>query len=159
MKKTFVLTIVLLLARGSLFAQTVATSAGGDDQNITGSVSYTIGQTIYTTASNLDEEIIQGIQIPYDVSILVNNQDNLSERGNIDIYPNPTEDFIKIVTNEAFSLDNYYYELYNSNGVTVNSSAFSTNQLMSMQHVNPGIYLLVVKKNNELIKTFKIIKK
>ena len=96
MKKTFVLTIVLLLARGSLFAQTTTVSAGGDDQNSSGYLSYTIGQTVYTTSSNSNGEIIQGIQVPYDISILVSTNDFVSNSIELSIYPNPTEDFIKL---------------------------------------------------------------
>lgn len=159
MKKTFVLTIVLLLARGSLFAQSTTVSAGGDDQNSSGSLSYTIGQTVYTTSTNSNEEILQGIQVPYDISILVSTNDWVSNSIELSIYPNPTEDFIKLETNNEVLADNLYYELHNSRGIKLSSSAFSVNQLISMEYTNPGVYLLTVKKNNEIIKTFKVIKK
>ena len=159
MKKTFVLTMVLLLARGSLFAQTTIASAGGDDQNSSGYLSYTIGQTVYTTSSNSNGEIIQGVQVPYDISILVSTNDFVSNSIELSIYPNPTEDFIKLEATQELLANNLYYELHNSNGIKLNSSAFSADQLISMKDINSGVYLLTVKKNNEIIKTFKVIKK
>ncbi len=159
MKKTFVLGIVLLLARGSLSAQTATVSAGGDDQNLTGSLNFTIGQTLYTTSSNSNEEIIQGIQIPYDISILVSTNDFVSNSIQLSIYPNPTEDFIKLEANEEVFDDELYYELHNSKSIKLSSSAFSANQFISMRDLNSGVYLLTVRKNNQIIKTFKVIKK
>ncbi|MGB4293795.1 MAG: hypothetical protein WBJ37_13065 [Bacteroidales bacterium] len=53
-----------------LKAQNTVTSAGGDASGSGGSVSYTTGQIVYTTVSSANNSVAQGVQQPWEISVV-----------------------------------------------------------------------------------------
>jgi type IX secretion system substrate protein len=157
--KKLKLSILLLfgLISSSIAQQTIPTS-GGDVTGSGGSISYSVGQVVYTTNSGSGGFISQGVQQPYEISVI----DNLDETKEINlfcaVYPNPTTELLTLEI-ENYVSANLSYQLYDMNGklienkkLTGNSNTISTTSLI------PAIYFLKVIDNNKEVKIFKIIK-
>ena len=70
--KKFTLSAVLLLGLGltGLQAQTSVNATGGDASGSGGSVSYSVGQVVYTTNTGTSGSVAQGVQQPYEISVV-----------------------------------------------------------------------------------------
>ena len=62
--KKIILLIFLSVAINSLYAQQTAVTGGGDISGTAGSVSYSIGQAVYTAIDASSNTLIQGVQQP-----------------------------------------------------------------------------------------------
>ncbi|KQB37161.1 T9SS type A sorting domain-containing protein [Flavobacterium aquidurense] len=141
------------------YAQQTVVVSGGNATGAGGSSSYSIGQTVYTSLTGATEYILQGIQQPYEIATLGNDEFtgiNLV----MSAYPNPTTDILNlVVVNDK--LNDLSYNLFDINGkiISGNSKITSSETSISMQKLNQGIYFLAINDHNKTIKTFKIIKK
>jgi hypothetical protein len=74
-------------------------------------------------------------------------------------YPNPTTDVVVLALTDA-NLIGISYVLYDLKGRAVGKGVVTQNNTqIGMQRLAIGIYILKVSKNNQELKTFKIIKK
>ena len=64
------------------------------------------------------------------------------------IFPNPVSDYLIIQNHDRF--DNASYEIFNSIGESVCVGTLSEEKLINTQELNPGIYLIVFKKSEQL---------
>jgi hypothetical protein len=141
------------------YAQESVVVSGGNASGTGGSSSYSIGQIVYTSLPGIKECILQGIQQPYEITTLGNDEFtgiNLVMTA----YPNPTTDILNlVVVNDK--LNDLSYNLFDINGklISENSKITSSETSVSMQKLNQGIYFLAINDHNKTIKTFKIIKK
>ena len=69
--------------------------------------------------------------------------------NNTFIYPNPTNDFVTI---ENESLTNATYHLYETNGRIINTGIFSKKQIIDLQKLSSGIYILNIESAQGNIK-------
>ena len=158
-KKSGIITfIILLLSFSGLQAQQAITTSGGNASGNQGSVSYTVGLIAYDTNSGLNETVAQGVQQPYEISVV----SGIASSGKINLecsaYPNPTTDILilKVDNNDS---KNLAYELYNINGKLLEIKNLKDNEItIQMKDLIPAIYFLKVKANQKVVKTFKIIK-
>ena len=71
------------------FSQEAIPASGGDASGVGGTLSYTVGQLVYTNNSGNNGSVAQGVQQPYEISTTVG-----IEITNISLdfiaYPNPT---------------------------------------------------------------------
>jgi hypothetical protein len=139
------------------YAQEAVPTSGGDAIGSGGSSSYTVGQVVYTTNSGANGSVAQGIQQPYEISTLVGlevTEINLE----LTAYPNPTNNVIHL------SIGNYEneklsYQLYDIQGRKLAGESIKDNPTsIVLQDFSGSSYLLNVLDNNQLIKTFRIIK-
>lgn len=141
------------------YAQESVVVSGGNASGTGGSSSYSIGQIVYTSLPGIKEYILQGIQQPYEITTLGNDEFtgiNLVMTA----YPNPTTDILNlVVVNDK--LNDLSYNLFDINGklISGNLKITSSETSVSMQKLNQGIYFLAINDHNKTIKTFKIIKK
>jgi hypothetical protein len=158
--KIQLITIILFcIGNNRLQAQESISSTGGDTFGKGGSVSYTVGQVIYTNSANSNGSISQGVQQPYEISV-INSIDEAKEISlQCIVYPNPTNNFLILkVENYDFSIA--VYSLYDITGrliLSKNLDGGETNIVMS--NLKAATYFLKVTESNKEIKTFKIIKK
>lgn len=158
-QQTFFILFITMISITSSYSQESIVIAGGNATGTGGSSSYSIGQVAYTTLPGSDGSISQGVQQPYEINTLGNDEFtgiNLLMTA----YPNPTVDVLNlVVVNDE--LDNLSYNLYDITGkmISKNSKITASETSVSMHKLNQGIYFLAVNKNNKTIKTFKIIKK
>lgn len=141
-------------------AQKTTLSTGGNNSGTGGTVSYSVGQLVYYSQSGTTGSVNQGVQQPFEISI-VGVADDLSETRIIySVYPNPATNCIYLKTeNKNGESDAVYFELTDNTGkVLAENKLIATEERIDMQSYANAIYFLSVRKNNKLIKTFKIIK-
>ncbi len=151
---------VLLLSMGlsGLHAQNAVPASGGDASGTGGSASYTVGQIVYTTKANSNGSVAEGVQQPYEISVVESVEKALDTSSEIMVYPNPATDFIKLKI-ENYDVKNFRYQLYDNNGSLLQDNKVEGNQTnISVQNLKPSTYFLKVSDNNKMVKIFKIIK-
>ena len=167
-----------------LHAQEVITTAGGDASGSGGSISFSVGQVVYTTNTGSNGSGAQGVQQPYEISALpgITNTDVLKiakintsdpslllatgilEEKLINLkciaYPNPTNDILTLSFEYFVTMfDNLSYLLLDINGKLLeNKNVKNINTNISMRDLVPATYFLNVIQGNISIKIFKIIK-
>lgn len=67
---------------------------------------------------------------------------------NIDVYPNPTEVWLHLPKN----ITNFDYEIFDMIGAKIESS-YSNNNIINVQNLSTGFYVLRVYANNEWFTT------
>ena len=155
MKKIIVL-IIFGCSIISIQAQQTTASAGGDASGIGGTFSYSIGQVVYTYNYGTDVIVAQGVQQPFEISIL--GLDNYQINLVMQTYPNPTRDYL-VLNVHALDLSNMIFQLYDVNGRLIETrTMFSPIETICMMNLPSSVYVLKVTNNNKEVKSFKIIK-
>ena len=158
LNKTLKLIIVFLFSLGltSLHAQ-VAIPASGGNATGNGTVSYSIGQVVYTVNTNLGS-VAQGVQQPYEISVITAIEDAKDISLIFSVYPNPTTDFLKLKVMN-YDMENLSYWLYGVSGNLIETKKVQSGETqISMTNQLSGTYFLKITEGNKDIKTFKIIK-
>lgn len=153
--------VVLLLGLGftGLHAQEAITTSGGNGSGGGGSVSYTIGQIVYTTNTGSNGTVAQGVQQPFEISVVTAVEEAKDISLDFVVYPNPATDFVILKTG-SYEADNLSYQLFDIRGhLLENNKIQGIETNISMQNRLPSIYFLKVIDTNKVIKIFKIIKK
>ncbi|MFH1004629.1 MAG: T9SS type A sorting domain-containing protein [Bacteroidota bacterium] len=160
--KKIKLSIVFLLGLGltGLQAQETVLSTGGNASGSGGSVSYSVGQIVYTTTAGTNGFMAQGVQQPYEISIVTEIKEAKGIVLNCSAYPNPAIDFVKLKI-EKYKIENLIYQIYDIDGKLLENKKIESNEMnIVMSNLIPATYFLKVIDNNkekEII-TFKIIK-
>ncbi|MDX2414223.1 MAG: hypothetical protein QNK33_03435, partial [Bacteroidales bacterium] len=111
------LTLLFLIGYGvTIQAQLTIAATGGNAVGSGGTVSYTIGQLTYQTLVGTTGSISQGVQQPYEISIVtaIGNTDGIVLDYNV--YPNPTHGLIRL-TIKPFDDGDFRFWLYDLNGI------------------------------------------
>ena len=151
---------VLLLFFGltGLQAQEAIPASGGSASGSGGSVSYSVGQLVYTTSTGSNGSVAQGVQQPYEISVITGIEEASGINLICSVYPNPTSDFLTLKV-ESFGKENLMYQLYDLNGKLLeNKNVTGDKNPLAMSGFGPGTYFLKVTCNNKEVKTFKIVK-
>jgi Secretion system C-terminal sorting domain len=158
--KKFTITLIsfCIFGPGMLQAQSTIPASGGNATGSGGSASYTVGQIVYTTNTGSNGSEAQGVQQPYEISVIT----AVKEAGGISlefvVYPNPASDFIKINI-ENYEVENLTYRLHDINGILLKTGKVEGNETtIPMNTLLPSIYFLKVFEGNKEIITYKIIK-
>lgn len=153
-------------------AQETIPAAGGTATGQGGSVSFSVGQVVYNFLSGQEQSVIQGVQQPYEISV-VTSADEIPFSGiDVQAYPNPASDFVTLRIESGLN-DHYQiltYELFDMTGQVLEKKTISADLTnIPMVHLAPATYLLKVynssgtrsSESNPSLnsKIFKIIKK
>jgi hypothetical protein len=141
-----------------MYSQDTTPASGGNASGTGGSVSYTTGQIVYTTNTGTNGSLSQGVQQPYEISVVTGIEESSDISLAIVVYPNPAKDFIrlKIVTPDV---ENISYQFYDINGsLIIGNKVVGPETDISIQNISPSTYFLKVNDKNKVLKTFKIIK-
>jgi hypothetical protein len=141
-------------------AQNSIPASGGNASGSGGKVSYSIGQVVYTTnTSTTSGSVAQGVQQPFEISVITGIEQAEYITLDCSAYPNPSSDFLTLKI-KNYDKENLSYKLIDANGKLLESKKVNSNETtISMVNLLPNLYLLkVIDKNKEII-TFKIIKK
>ena len=143
----------------TLQAQNSIPATGGNATGTGGTVSYTIGQVAYTPISGTTGNIIQGVQVPYEISVLTGIEKASGIILEMSVYPNPADSYVTLKV-EKYDTDNLKYILYDMNGMRFHEEKVEGNETqIQLGYILPGTYLLKIVDNKKEIKIFKIIKK
>ncbi len=150
---------LLVLGLTGLPAQESINTAGGNASGSGGSVSYSLGQLVYTTNTGSSGSVAQGIQIPY----VITEETGIEGTGGISLrviaYPNPTTDYLTLEVKE-FEISNLRFHLYDMQGKLLqNEKIIDYQTSIDMSNLVPSTYFVKVIRGNKEVKTFKIIKK
>jgi hypothetical protein len=87
---------IFLLSLGltGLHAQETIPTSGGNALGSGGTVSYTVGQLVYTTNTGTTGSLAQGVQQPYEISVVNGIDEALGITLNYSAFPNPATDFL-----------------------------------------------------------------
>lgn len=153
-----IITAALILDIAILNAQETVSSAGGNASGRAGSVSYTIGQLVFSYYSGTNGSIVQGVQQPYEISVLTSVEDPEIKTIDCIVYPNPASDIIKLSISTP-DLSNMHFRLYDVKGVLLQEMKVDNEETeISLSRLAPSTYILRVLRNMKELKTFKIIK-
>lgn len=158
-KKTICTALLLtgLGLRGS-YAQEAVPASGGNATGSGGSVSYTVGQVVYTTNSGTNGSVAQGVQQPYEVSVTTGTEQAKEISLGLTAYPNPTTENIKLSIGN-YNTDNLSYQLFDVAGKLLqNKKIESTETVIPMENLDHASYFVKIIDNKKEVKVFKIIK-
>ena len=136
-------------------AQNNTVSAGADAEGSNGSVSYSLGQVVYTSATGINGSINQGVQQPYDYDVITGIEHTEIE---LNLYPNPTLGQVNLTIADSRTQD-YSLSLFDATGrLIIQNSQLNGLNSFSMESYAAGVYTLSVFKKEELVKSFRIIR-
>ena len=151
---------VLLLGLGlsGLQAQESINATGGNAAGSGGSASYSVGQVVYTTNTGTNGSVAQGVQQPFEISVVIGIEEANGITLQCSAYPNPTTDFLTLKV-ENYDNKTLLYQLFDMAGKLLQSERITGNQTsIVMSNLVPATYFVKVIQNQEELKTFKIIK-
>ncbi|MBN2729529.1 MAG: T9SS type A sorting domain-containing protein [Bacteroidales bacterium] len=159
-KKTIICAIIFLgLGLSGLQAQTSINATGGNTSGSGGSASYSVGQLVYQTHTGTNGSVAEGVQQPYEISVVTGLEEAKGINLSISAYPNPTTDFLELKV-ESEKLEDFSYQLYDMSGKLLQSAKITGPQtIIVMSNFVPATYFLKVIEGEKEVKTFKIIKK
>ncbi len=144
----------LEIARG----QSTISSSGGNGSGSGGTVSSTVGQVTCKTFSGTNGSVAQGVQQPYEISVVTAIENTETITLGLKIRPNPTAGII-ILTVILSDNANYRYRLYDMNGALIGDKVIESDETeINMENLSPAIYFLEVLQDNMEVKVFRIIK-
>jgi hypothetical protein len=156
-KLFIVLLLQMVMCHFTLRAQQAVVTSGGNAVGTGGSSSYSIGQTSYNSITGSNGTINEGVQQPYEIFIVSNNEvKGLSLFSTV--YPNPAVAQVTLRTERTLN-EVLTFRLYD-----VNSKLLLEQEINSDETVIPtatlatGIYILKVSGINNEIQSFRIIK-
>lgn len=158
MKKIKIFALIFLhFSLINIKAQQANIATGGDALGSGGTIAYSVGQIVYTSNSSIVGSLVQGVQQPYEISIILGLEDN-QINININAYPNPTNNLI-ILNVGNLELSNLNFHLFDTNGNLIESKKITNvSEYINLDNLVNSIYFLKVTANSKEVKTFKIIK-
>ena len=139
-------------------AQESTNTSGGEATGSGGSVSYSVGQVVYTTNSGSSGTVAQGVQHAYEISVVgVNNtQSNIS----LNAYPNPATDVLTLQISN-YNNEKLMYQLYDLNGKLISSEQIiaSLTQINTATLAISTYFIDILNQENKKVQSFKILKK
>jgi spore coat protein U-like protein len=142
-----------------LQAQSAITATGTDISGGGGSVSYSVGQIGYTLISSPNHSVNQGVQQPWEVSVMTGIDNTGDMSLDLVVYPNPASDILRLKTG-SYESSHLRYRLYDLNGRLLLSGRVEGGETsIAIGHLTPAAYLLRITDKNISIKSFSIIKR
>ena len=163
--KKLKLIAVLLLGLGltGLQAQESVNATGGNASGSGGTASYSVGQVVYTTNTGTTGSVAQGVQQPFEISVVTGIEQAQGINLSVRAYPNPTTDYLTLSISE-FDISNLSYQLYDMQGKLLQTETITGNEtsIVMSNLVSATYFVKVIVKTQGIasqeVKTFKIIK-
>lgn len=154
MKNLIILALVCFSFLG-LNAQEVTSAAGGTKSTADYEVSWTVGETTIKTFSEGSVTLTQGFHQP---NLIVTPAKIFFDNIEVKVYPNPTREFVTIEMNRLRKSSKY--SLYNLAGEKLaEGNLRKLKTKLNLNNQASGSYLLKLSKENQPLRTFKIVKK
>jgi hypothetical protein len=157
-KNKYLFFLLLVLGFASLQAQTTVNTTGGDGSGNGGSVSFSVGQPMYQTHNGTNGSAAEGVQQPFEISVLSVLEGVTGINLLLQAYPNPTTNFITLDIVD-YEISNLTYQLYDIQGKIIqNQQIISPKTNIEMSNLVSSTYIIRVMQKNRELKSFKIIK-
>jgi len=156
--KKLVFLLALLLVANMASAQESTNASGGDATGSGGSVAYSVGQVVYTATTSTAGSVAQGVQQPFEISIVGMNE--TATNISLTAFPNPTADNLTLQISD-FKTEKLSYQIYDLQGKQLYSQQIvapqTTVEMKSLP--NSTYFIYVVNQENTRVQSFKILKK
>ena len=153
-----IIVILILMWTSTIFSQQSVPATGGNATGSGGTVSYTAGQLVYTTITDVGGASSQGVQQPFEILVETAIEQAQDINLILSVYPNPTANNLTLQI-ENYDSQNLAFKCFDANGKILESKKITGNEItINMTNLISGIYYLKVLDNQKEIKTFKIIK-
>ena len=154
----FTAMIVFTISLSSTLAQEAITATGGEATGSGGSVSYSVGQIFYSTNASATGSVAEGVQQPYEISVV----SSVLEAEGIDLvisaFPNPVTDHL-ILRVEEYDPQDLSFQLFDVSGKMVQiGKVVGPDTIIEMTGHTPAVYLLKILDKESETKTFRIVK-
>ena len=164
--------VILLLLFGvlnsSLKGQQAIPATGGNATGSGGSVSFSVGQVVYTTKQSSGGIISEGVQQSYEISVISGVGDEKTITLFCSVYPNPVVSDLTLRVDENI-IHPLAYQLYTIDGKFIQYAAIvSSETTIAMGSLSTGLYLLRIVETKStvapsssslrVVKIFKIVK-
>jgi len=156
-----ILNVLLLCSFCSQVVQGQKTFAatGGTASGTGGTAAYTAGQLVFNVNTGTTGSVIQGVQQPYEISVVTAVENTNGIILQCIVYPNPTAGSLRLVIN-SFENDNMRFRIFDMNGLLLQDKEIESEETeISLENFSSSVYLLKVIKENKEVRVFKIIKK
>jgi hypothetical protein len=160
MRKFLTLNGIILLGLGftGLKAQEAVTTSGGEATGSGGTVSYTVGQALYTTHTANEGSVVHGVQQPYEISVVTSIEEAEGISLTMVAYPNPTNDVLKLRV-DGYQGEHLTYRIYDTTGKLLEAGRVTGDIThLTLGSKPPAMYLLRVFDNQKEVKVYRIIK-
>jgi hypothetical protein len=114
-RKTFSCLLFCFVWPLAVNAQATIATVGGNSAGSGGSVSYTVGQISYSTVSGTNGSVAQGVQQPYEISIVTAIINAVEINLECIVFPNPTNRDLKLIIRIP-AFENLHIQLFDMNG-------------------------------------------
>jgi hypothetical protein len=142
----------------TMYAQNIIPASGGNATGTGGSVSYSVGQVVFTRNTGTNGSAAQGVQQPFEISVVTGIEEAKEISLEFSVFPNPVTDVLRLKI-ENFETDNLRYQLFDINGSLLQNNKIEGNETnIFMKSLLPATYFLKVTSNNKVVKTYKIVK-
>jgi len=139
------------------FAQQTIPAAGGNVLSSAGSVSYTIGQTFFSSNSDESGSVAEGVQHAYETLVISNVEEQFLDQV-FTVFPNPTHDML-VVEGKSQANDQFKLALYDINGkMLLQKDIRSERETIDLSAFSKGTYILQIRDGNQQYSGYKIIR-
>jgi len=157
-KVQFIVLILLIFQLTGLQAQETVPVTGGNATGSGGAISYSVGQVSYSALTGPGGSVVQGVQQPFEISVVTGIEEANGIKLICSVYPNPTTEFLTLKV-ENYDLKNLSYKLFDAIGNQLESKKITGDQtIIPMGNLVIASYFLIITDNKKEIKSFKIIK-
>ena len=152
--KTSLIVFFLIINVSFLQAQEVISSYGLTASNSNGSMDSTVGEVVIATLNDGSNQLTQGF---HQTNLEVLAVEDLDKNFKVTIYPNPSAEIFYIDIPDHRDI---HYKIFSINGQLLFEDDLNhkSNQI-KVDQIKSGLYFLGLYRNNQQIKTYKIIKK
>ena len=150
--------LFLCFCFSSAYAQQAFPTAGSNINGTGGNASFTIGLCNYTTLTGNSGNICQGIQHPIEIYTLTGIEHLTNLKINLNVFPNPTIDFLTLKIEGAIAQKLNYQVLDNQGKVIAQNPLVLNDTQIALWPYAAGTYFIQIIEHTTIIKTFKIIK-
>jgi len=135
-------------------------ASGSNASGTSGTVTYSIGQVFYTYIGESVYTVAQGIQHQEKEETL-ETPDVETPKTELFVFPNPTTDYVNLsLKGLEFTNGKRYYTLYDIQGRLLKQGIIEDAETqISLSNLSSSIYMLTIYIDNQVFKTFKILKK
>ncbi len=149
---------LLGIALTSLQAQESVNATGSNASGSGGSVSYSVGQVVYTTNTGTNASVAQGVQQPCEIFTITEIENIAISLVQISAYPNPVTNYLELFV-EMENTEDFSFQLFDIHGRLLQTQKLTnSNTQIDMTDYIPSTYFIKVISGNQSLKEFKIIK-
>ena len=160
MLKLFTVIFLLFIGIVSTKAQEAVPASGGKATGSGGSLSYTVGQTAYSSNTGTGGNYtIEGVQQPYEISVITSIPEANDINISISAYPNPASEYLTVKV-ENYETANLQFMFFDLNGDLIREVKATGRQTkIEIDDFTAAAYFVKVIDKQKEIKIFKVIKK